>query len=241
MINVLEGDLVRLSFTQEQGQFALLAFDENGKRQEARLGWDNPDLLSLTPLDSSKCEMTALQNWLAAHGGDELVMPSALVMAISDGDIILRPQNKMTLWVLNLQSGEALVNGDASGTVSISHQTQNKQIMLPPPLGTIRDEFTVKRGTACAYELSAGEQVQIIDVEGQQCSDFQALSLSGLDAGSEDAIDSTATRSMVRRAYPGPGLFDKFYDAEMRPILRVVQDTCGRHDTFGLACTARSS
>ncbi|WP_372580070.1 aminomethyltransferase family protein [Ruegeria hyattellae] len=25
----------------------------------------------------------------------------------------------------------------------------------------------------------------------------------------------------------------------MRPLLNVVQDTCGRHDTFGLACTAR--
>ena len=240
MINVLEGDLVRLSFTHEYGQYALLAFDENGQRQEERLGWDNPELISLVPLDFSKCEMTALQNWLAACGGDELTPPSALVMTIGNEDVILRPQDKMTLWLVNLQSGAALVNGDGSGIVSVWHQAQNKQIMLPPPLGTIREEFTVKRGTALAYELSAGEQVQIIDVEGQQCSDFQSLSLTGLDAGTEDAIDSTATRSMVRRAYPGPGLFDKFYDAEMRPLLRVVQDTCGRHDTFGLACTARS-
>ena len=235
MINVLEGDLVRLSFTHEYGQYALLAFDENGQRQEERLGWDNPELISLVPLDFSKCEMTALQNWLAACGGDELTPPSALVMTIGNEDVILRPQDKMTLWLVNLQSGAALVNGDGSGIVSVWHQAQNKQIMLPPPLGTVRDEFTVKRGTACAYELSAGEQVQIIDVEGQQCSDFQSLSLTGLDAGTEDVIDSTATRSMVRRAYPAPGLFDKFYDAEMRPLLRVVQDTCGRHDTFGLA------
>ena len=70
--------------------------------------------------------------------------------------------------------------------------------------------------------------------------DFQSLRLAGLESGVEDFIDSTATRSMVRRAYPAPGSFDKFYDAHMRPLLRVVQDTCGRHDTFGLACTARS-
>ena len=91
MINVLEGDLVRLSCTHEHGQFALLAFDENGQRQEASLGWDNPHLISLAPLDFSKCEKAALQNWLAAHGGDELAPPSALVMTISDEDIILRP------------------------------------------------------------------------------------------------------------------------------------------------------
>ena len=40
-------------------------------------------------------------------------------------------------------------------------------------------------------------------------------------------------------AYPGPGLYSKFFDAEMRPLLEVVRDTVGRHDTFGLACTAK--
>ena len=28
---------------------------------------------------------------------------------------------------------------------------------------------------------------------------------------------------MVRSAYPTPGLFDKFYDADMRPLLRVFK------------------
>ena len=106
-------------------------------------------------------------------------------------------------------------------------------------LGHVHDEFTVKRGSAQAYALKAGQMLQIIDVEGQQCSDFMAFNARSLDAGHEMMIDSTATRSMVHRSYPGPGLFDKFYDRDMRPMLQVVQDTCGRHDTFGLACTAR--
>ena len=38
---------------------------------------------------------------------------------------------------------------------------------------------------------------------------------------------------------PIPGLFDKFYDQDMQPLLAVMQDTVGRHDTFALACTAR--
>jgi len=39
--------------------------------------------------------------------------------------------------------------------------------------------------------------------------------------------------------YPGPGLYSKYYDQDMLPLLEVVRDTCGRHDTFGLACTAK--
>ncbi|MEO0831613.1 MAG: DUF1989 domain-containing protein, partial [Pseudomonadota bacterium] len=87
--------------------------------------------------------------------------------------------------------------------------------------------------------MRPGETVQILDVEGQQCSDFVALRAGALDQGKELSIDGTATRSMVRGAYPAPGLFDKFFDQELRPMMRMVQDTCGRHDTFGMACTAR--
>ena len=40
-------------------------------------------------------------------------------------------------------------------------------------------------------------------------------------------------------AYPTPGLTGKFYDADMNPLVEVVRDTVGRHDTFALACTAK--
>ena len=39
--------------------------------------------------------------------------------------------------------------------------------------------------------------------------------------------------------YPGPGLYSKYYTVDHQPLLELVQDTCGRHDSFGLACTAR--
>ncbi|GLQ36116.1 aminomethyltransferase [Amylibacter marinus] len=110
---------------------------------------------------------------------------------------------------------------------------------LPPPLGHVRDEWRVKRATALSYELTKGQFVQIIDVEGQQCSDFMAMRSSALDAGVERYIDSTVSRTMARAAYPLPGLHDKFYDQDMRALLSVRQDTVGRHDTFALACTAR--
>jgi aminomethyltransferase len=40
-------------------------------------------------------------------------------------------------------------------------------------------------------------------------------------------------------AYPMPGLHAKYYDQEMLPLVEVVQDTCGRHDAFALACSAK--
>ena len=39
--------------------------------------------------------------------------------------------------------------------------------------------------------------------------------------------------------YPGPGLFSKYYDVDMQPLVEVIRDTVGRHDTFGLACAAK--
>lgn len=123
--------------------------------------------------------------------------------------------------------------------VATTPSAPSKDAVLPPALGDVRDEFTVARGTAQAYEVKPGEIVQIIDVEGQQCSDFTALRVDALERGQEREIDGTATRTMVRGAYPGPGLLDKFFDRDLNPMMRVLQDTCGRHDTFGVACTAR--
>ena len=40
-------------------------------------------------------------------------------------------------------------------------------------------------------------------------------------------------------AYPQPGLHGKFYDLDMDPLVEVVRDTVGRHDTFALACQAK--
>ncbi len=112
-------------------------------------------------------------------------------------------------------------------------------LLLPEPLGRVRDEWRIDRGTARAYEVKKGQFIQVIDVEGQQCSDFMAMRSDALDQGFERYIDSTVSRTMVRGAYPLPGLFDKFYDQDIRPVLAVRQDTVGRHDTFALACTAR--
>jgi aminomethyltransferase len=110
---------------------------------------------------------------------------------------------------------------------------------LPEPLAEPRLEFTIDVASAQSFEVFAGEFIQIVDVAGRQCSDFLAFRRKALDKGHVRGIDSTTTRSMNGAAYPMPGLHSKFFDEDKLPLVEVVQDTVGRHDTFNLACTAR--
>ena len=229
------GDLLRIDNSSSQVRLALQAFSKTGSRKDDTLG-----LGQSACLDPASYEFSAHHAFLRAHGADPAFHDRAVFLPQASEPFVIKAEEELTIWLINARSAADLVTGENPGSAYIWHQRCEGSVFLPEPLGQIRDEFTVKRGTAQAYELHQGESVQIIDIDGQQCSDFQALRMNGLDTGREIAIDSTATRSMVRRAYPAPGLFDKFFDPDMRPLLKVVQDTCGRHDTFGLACTARS-
>ena len=131
---------------------------------------------------------------------------------------------------------------DAPGDLQVAlHRLENRdrEPEPPPPLAEPLADFMVARRTGLAYEVKAGEFIQVLDIMGRQCSDFLAFPRRALDRGLERFVDSTVTRTMVGHAYPRPGLFDKFYDQDNQPLVQLVQDTCGRHDTFGLACTAR--
>lgn len=109
----------------------------------------------------------------------------------------------------------------------------------PDPLTEPLVDFNIQPGEAKAYEVRKGQFIQILDIQGRECSDFQALSLKALDAGLERDIDPTTTRTLMGRLYPEPGIFSKYWSVDQEALVEIVQDTCGRHDTFGLACTAR--
>ena len=110
---------------------------------------------------------------------------------------------------------------------------------LPPPLGPLQGEWRIPAGTARAYTVKAGEYVQVIDVAGRQCSDFQAFARHKLQAGRPVALDATLTRTLLGQAYPTPGLPSKAFDAEGEALLELVQDSCGRHDSYATACSPR--
>ncbi len=113
------------------------------------------------------------------------------------------------------------------------------EVELPPPLAEPRLDFRVDAASALSYEVKAGEFIQVIDVKGKQCSDFLAFHAHKLQDGVERGLDATITRTLMGNAYPQPGLYGKFYDLDMDPLVEVVRDTVGRHDTFALACQAK--
>ena len=123
--------------------------------------------------------------------------------------------------------------------VERSTPDEEREERLPDPLADPRVDLRVNRCTAEAFSVKAGEYIQVIDVMGRECSDFQAFDKRQLDQGLEKGIDVTTTRTLMGLGYPGPGLFSKYYDVDMQPLVEVVQDTVGRHDTFGLACAAK--
>ncbi|MEL6382175.1 MAG: DUF1989 domain-containing protein [Cyanobacteria bacterium J06626_18] len=104
---------------------------------------------------------------------------------------------------------------------------------VPTLLGKLVAEYRIAPSTAIAYTIKAGQYVQIIDVEGTQCSDFLAF------AGDhyQEELDSTVTRTLLGMAMPQAGLHSKYFSQSMQPLVEVIQDTCDRHDSFMLACT----
>lgn len=109
----------------------------------------------------------------------------------------------------------------------------------PDPLTDPLADINIQPGTAQAYEVKAGQYIQVLDVQGRECSDFQAFSQRALDRGVERDIDPTTTRSLMGALYPMPGLLAKYFTTDQEALVEIVQDTCGRHDTFGLACSQR--
>ena len=79
---------------------------------------------------------------------------------------------------------------------------------LPEPLADPLQDIRVRAATARAYEVKAGEYIQIIDVSGRQMTDFQCFSARKLDKGLENALDATVTRTLTgpRLSDAGPAL-----------------------------------
>src|ERR671920_245442 len=77
--------------------------------------------------------------------------------------------------------------------------------------------------SALAYEVKEGEYIQVIDVQGRQCSDFLAFHRQKLEKGLERGMDGVTTRTLMGAAYPRPGLYSKFFDVDMDPLVRVVR------------------
>lgn len=110
---------------------------------------------------------------------------------------------------------------------------------LPDPLADPILDLRVKSATAESYFVKAGDYIQILDVDGRQCTDFQCFDARKLDRGIQAPLDVTTSRTFMGHAYSMPGLHSKYYDHDWLPLVEVVQDTVGRHDAFAMACAAK--
>lgn len=249
------GDLLTLVNTDGATPVLLVPLGNSGELAPDSIGLESNDRVCL--FESALSDMNSVTNLGLARfldqyrslGGANKTQQLAGIRVFDENTavgetFIIRAQKSVSLWMLVDPtvsfSVRTLYTGGSGGAISFEHIKHDSSTpLLPEPLADVREEFTVPRGTAISYEVAAGEAIQVIDVEGQQCSDFMAMRCDALESGEERYIDSTVTRSMVRGAYPIPGLHDKFFDQDMRPLLKLKQDTVGRHDTFAFACTAR--
>ena len=88
--------------------------------------------------------------------------------------------------------------------ITRSGKAADRASILPEPLADPLQDIRIRASTASAYLVRAGEYIQVIDVSGRQCTDFQALSARKVDKGLDLALDSTVTRTLVGPQLSGP-------------------------------------
>jgi aminomethyltransferase len=104
----------------------------------------------------------------------------------------------------------------------------------PSSLAAPRLEARVGPADARAFAMSAGEVLEIEDLQGCQVSDLLAFRADSPGVG----ISTAVTRALCDGLFPRPG--QGLHDPEGELLMTLVEDTVGRHDTFGIACNRES-
>jgi urea carboxylase-associated protein 1 len=100
---------------------------------------------------------------------------------------------------------------------------------------TARLVVDVPAGDGWTHELAAGETLRIVDLCGNQAVD--TLFFDARDyANRYSAVDTLREQ---RNAYLGLG--SRLLALDGGPLVTIVGDTCGRHDTLGGACSQESN
>lgn len=194
---------------------------------------------TLTQLESGAPSALSLHNQLQTWGLDREHFNAAI--AVNAGEHYQAEAQADITVVLVAPGQDMVVDGHHPATdVSVSvYRSQILDEYLPPPLAQVKADIRIAKCSAETYRVNAGEWIQIIDVSGKQCSDFLAFDYSALQTGLEVGINAVATRTVSGNGLPQPGLYSKFLGSDVLPLVEVVQDTVGRHDSFLMACTPK--
>jgi urea carboxylase-associated protein 1 len=102
------------------------------------------------------------------------------------------------------------------------------------PAGAVLDHYQ-PAGEPWLHTLRRGQVLRIVDLEGNQAVDT-IFYHTGDTAESYSVTDTLQRQGGI---YLSTG--SVLYSNRGRPMLSIVADTCGRHDTLGGACAAESN
>lgn len=235
LFQLAEGD--RMSISDPEGcQLAYLYVLQKGSPLRGLPERPAPDFVAALA-DCPGAEPDFATRYAAvAHGAS--LFPEAAPAGIAHTVEALAP----VLCLIVVPGAPMMPEGQATPTdilVSVA-PAEPRDGEVPAPLAPdMVLDHRIRAATASAYTVKAGDYIQIIDVDGRQCSDFLAFDANALAKGEEYDLDPTTTRTLMGSSFSGPGLHSKYFDSRMQPLVEVIQDTVGRHDTFLLACTAK--
>jgi urea carboxylase-associated protein 1 len=102
------------------------------------------------------------------------------------------------------------------------------------PAQAVLDEICAA-GEPWVGRVNKGQTFRIVDLEGNQAVD--TLFYNAENAQERYSATDTLSRQMQVYLSTGSKLYSNFGEV----MLRIVADTCGRHDTLGGACAAESN
>lgn len=105
---------------------------------------------------------------------------------------------------------------------------------LLDPADAVHDH-TLPAGEPYLLAIERGQTLRIVDLEGNQAVDVIFYNRD------DPAEHYSATDTMLRQGGIYLTTGSVLVSSEARPMLTIVADTCGRHDTLGGACAAESN
>lgn len=93
------------------------------------------------------------------------------------------------------------------------------------------DANVIPERSGVAFQLQAGDRLVVIDPRGMQVADLLAFNAHDID----EVISSGRTLDYAERIYLTTG--DRLYSNRSQVMLRIVEDTVGRHDFLLTPCS----
>ena len=88
---------------------------------------------------------------------------------------------------------------------------------------------------AIVIEVMKGSTLRVIDLEGQQVADVIVFNLHDFN----EMVSPPNTISFNKTIYMTKG--HTLYSTQSEPLLKIVEDTCGRHDLLAGSCSEGSN